>query len=196
MISYSDYKKAIAMNREKNIEKFIKKELNKLFPQKDIPSPDFITGYFWDDGVNYWKPGYRGKIESKKIIESVKDVYIMGEPYSNLQGWMEGAVETAQKVLQCLNKNSRKCGLKNTREDKIMKKKYSIEEVKKHNKVTDGWMVYENKVYNVTSFIKKHPGALAIKKGLGKDATKIFDAVGHSDRARRIMNKYLIGRLL
>ena len=68
-----------------------------------------------------------------------------------------------------------------------------MEEVKKHNKLNDGWLVYNKKVYNVTKFIKKHPGALAIKKGLGKDATTIFNNVGHSKRALNIMKKYLIG---
>ena len=31
-----------------------------------------------------------------------------------------------------------------------------MDEVKKHNKEEDGWMVYNNKVYNVTKFIPKH----------------------------------------
>ena len=57
-------------------------------------------------------------------------------------------------------------------------------------------MIYNGKVYDITKFIKKHPGALAIKKGLGKDATKIFNNVGHSDRAVRIMNNYLIGEVI
>ena len=75
-------------------------------------------------------------------------------------------------------------------------KKFTIDEVKRHNKLTDGWMVYEDKVYDVTSFIKKHPGALSIRRGLGKYATQIFNRAQHSDRAVRIMNKYLIGELI
>lgn len=200
-ICYCDGYKAEYWNNillHDNLEESIMEELKRIFPEKKIPKSTYMMSHYWKRGTYHWKVGSNAKNLFKKMIKPFQDreFYISGDSYSNNQGWMEGAVETAQKVLQCLNKNSRKCGLKNTREDKIMKKKYSIEEVKKHNKVTDGWMVYENKVYNVTSFIKKHPGALAIKKGLGKDATKIFDAVGHSDRARRIMNKYLIGRLL
>ena len=103
---------------------------------------------------------------------------------------MEGALETADKVFNLI--------LKKTKNTPIIKKKqqyYTLTEVSKHNKEHDGWLVYNNKVYNVTRFIKKHPGSLAILKGLGKDATNIFDKIGHSNRARNIMKKYYIGEL-
>ena len=77
----------------------------------------------------------------------------------------------------------------------LIKNRITLREVKKHNTVKDGWLVYDNYVYDVTKLIKKHPGALSIKKGLGKDATKIFDNIGHSDRAKKIMKRYLIGVL-
>ena len=77
-----------------------------------------------------------------------------------------------------------------------MLRKFNLNEIKKHNKLNDAWLIYDNKVYDVTKYIKKHPGALAIKKGLGKDATTIFNNIGHSKRASKIMNKYLIGILI
>lgn len=74
-------------------------------------------------------------------------------------------------------------------------KKIKIEEVKKHNKLDDGWLIYEDNVYNITDYIFKHPGSLSIKTGLGKDATKIINKIGHSDRAKKIMKKYIIGQI-
>ena len=82
---------------------------------------------------------------------------------------------------------------KSTSNKKI--KYYTIEEVKKHKKETDAWLIYKDKVYDVTKFIYKHPGALAILKGVGKDATSIFDKIGHSNRARNILRKYYIGNI-
>lgn len=35
---------------------------------------------------------------------------------------------------------------------------FTIDEVKKHNKKGDAWTIIENKVYNITSWIPKHPG--------------------------------------
>ena len=200
-ICYCDGYKAEYWNNillHDNLEECITTELKRIFPKKKIPKSTYMMAHYWKKGTYHWKVGSNAKKLFKKMIKPFQDkeFYISGDSYSNNQGWMEGAVETAQKVVQCLHKNSKKCGLKNTREENIMKNKFSIEEVKKHNKISDGWMVYKNKVYNVTRFIKKHPGALAIKKGLGKDATKMFDAVGHSDRARRIMEKYFIGELI
>ena len=72
-------------------------------------------------------------------------------------------------------------------------KQFTLLQIGKHNKETDGWLIYNNKVYDVTPYIKKHPGALAISRGLGKDATIIFNKIGHSTRAKNIMKKYYIG---
>ena len=72
---------------------------------------------------------------------------------------------------------------------------YTIEEVKKHNKLKDAWIIYDNNVYNITDYIKLHPGSMSIKKGFGKDATKLINKIGHSNRAIKIMSKYKIGIL-
>tara|TARA_S200000501_G_scaffold311612_1_gene302276 strand:- start:416 stop:631 length:216 start_codon:yes stop_codon:yes gene_type:complete len=71
-----------------------------------------------------------------------------------------------------------------------------MDEVKKHNKKTDAWLVIEKKVYNVTSWISKHPGGMIIMKGVGKDATSLFKGVGHPDYVKKkILPKYLIGEI-
>jgi cytochrome b involved in lipid metabolism len=35
---------------------------------------------------------------------------------------------------------------------------YTLAEVKKHNKANDLWMAINGKVYDVTSFVDRHPG--------------------------------------
>ena len=81
------------------------------------------------------------------------------------------------------------------RREPFSNKSYTKEEVKKHNTRDDAWVIYKNKVYNVTDWISKHPGGDAIMKGIGKDITKLFDGRGHSNTARKIMKKYYIGDL-
>jgi len=54
-------------------------------------------------------------------------------------------------------------------------KPYTIEEVKKHNKKDDLWMVISGGVYNLTIYLDYHPGG--VKKlmcGAGRDATELF----------------------
>ena len=49
-------------------------------------------------------------------------------------------------------------------------KKYTYEEIKKHNTENDIWIIYKNQIYDVTNFLNNHPG--------GKD--KLMLAAGNS----------------
>ena len=73
---------------------------------------------------------------------------------------------------------------------------FTIDEVKKHNKKGDAWTIIENKVYNITSWIPKHPGGQIIMKAVGKDATQLFIANNHPSYVKnKILPKYYIGSL-
>ncbi|XP_039757305.1 cytochrome b5-like [Pararge aegeria] len=70
-------------------------------------------------------------------------------------------------------------------------------EVQKHHYKENGvWMIIHNNVYDVTSFLEEHPGGEdSLLDVAGKEATQDFEDVGHSDDARELMKKYLIGTL-
>ena len=53
-------------------------------------------------------------------------------------------------------------------------KEYTLAEIAKHNSEMDCWTVVEGKVYNVTNFIKLHPGGKKILRAAGIDGTDIF----------------------
>ncbi|ETO30601.1 mitochondrial cytochrome b2 [Reticulomyxa filosa] len=60
-------------------------------------------------------------------------------------------------------------------------KYYTLEEVSRHNKATDCWLILYDKVYDVTSFVNDHPGGVnLIVDNSGKDATEVFESVGHT----------------
>ena len=89
---------------------------------------------------------------------------------------------------------------KNTGKNKLTKKinklqEYTLEEVAKHNKKTDAWIAINGKVANITKWIPKHPGGNVIMKGVGKDASTLFNSVGHDDYAKKMLKKYQIGIL-
>lgn len=75
---------------------------------------------------------------------------------------------------------------------------YTMDDVAKHNSEQDCWLVIENKVYDVTSFIPVHPGGKEILEGCGKDATSLFQGEReHQEKnAAMYLPKYLIGDLI
>lgn len=72
----------------------------------------------------------------------------------------------------------------------------TLAELKKHNKKNDAWMAIRGKVYNVTRYMDFHPGGVdELMKGVGMDATKIFDDVHAWVNYDQMLNKCYIGPL-
>jgi cytochrome b involved in lipid metabolism len=74
---------------------------------------------------------------------------------------------------------------------------YTLADVAIHNTQADCWTLVFDKVYNITTYIKNHPGgASSISKICGKDGTSIFDHKhgGFSSQAL-ILSTYKIGVL-
>lgn len=76
------------------------------------------------------------------------------------------------------------------------KKTYSLEEVKQHKDGRSCWLSIHDKVYDVTKFLDEHPGGEEVLlEQAGGFSTEAFEDVGHSQDAREMMDKYLIGEL-
>ncbi|KAI8099367.1 cytochrome b5 [Halteromyces radiatus] len=77
-----------------------------------------------------------------------------------------------------------------------MSKVFSMADVNAHQSKGDLYVVIHNKVYDITEFVVEHPGGEEVLLDeAGKDATESFEDIGHSDEAREILEKYLIGEL-
>ncbi len=75
-------------------------------------------------------------------------------------------------------------------------KSYPMLEVRRHNSRRSCWFVVHGKVYDVTPFLDEHPGGDDILiDSAGRDATREFEDVGHSDSARAQLEKLVIGVL-
>jgi|EP00566_Odontella_aurita_P012105 fatty acid desaturase/predicted heme/steroid binding protein len=72
--------------------------------------------------------------------------------------------------------------------------KYTWEEVKKHITPEDAWVVYQNKVYDVSNW-HDHPGGAVIFTHAGDDMTDIFAAF-HAQGSQAMIKKFFIGDLI
>ncbi|KAL7935654.1 cytochrome b5-like heme/steroid binding domain-containing protein [Trichoderma chlorosporum] len=71
---------------------------------------------------------------------------------------------------------------------------FTVEEVAKHASKADLYMIIHDKVYDVSSFVEKHPGGDEILTDVaGRDATEAYDDAGHSEKADKILKRLYIG---
>lgn len=103
MISYTDGNDVLPflfktrLKSEKVIKEMIHKELNILFNK--VPEPIYFKCHYWQIGAHSWSIGINSKKISEKVINPLPNVFICGEGFSHKQGWIEGALETSNKVI-------------------------------------------------------------------------------------------------
>jgi len=105
MISYTDgnnakywQRKIINNTQQQNINRLLK----KTFPNKIIPEPLDTKNYYWDNGMAYWKKNVNAPKIAELMINPSPTIplFICGDSFSLRQAWMEGALETADKVFK------------------------------------------------------------------------------------------------
>lgn len=73
----------------------------------------------------------------------------------------------------------------------------TYDELVKHNKKDDAWICLKGRVYNVTPYMDYHPGGVdELLRGVGKDATDLFNQVHKWVNFESMLEKCLIGKLV
>jgi len=83
------------------------KQVAQVHALPEIPQPYSAVYHSWNEdpyggGWHEWKANYRLDeimCRMRKPVEN-EDIHIVGEAYSLLQGWVEGALDTAESTLQ------------------------------------------------------------------------------------------------
>lgn len=85
---------------------------------------------------------------------------------------------------------------------------FDMDTVAKHNSRSDCWTVINGKVYDITPYVRRHPGGSEIVRACGIDGSTLFNTrrtadgekVGsgtpHSSSARNILADFEIGTLV
>ena len=73
----------------------------------------------------------------------------------------------------------------------------STEEVAVHSQEGDLWVIIAGKVYDVSVYMKTHPGGadILLANANGQDATEAYEDADHTKRAREMIKKYYVGDL-
>ena len=175
MISYTDgsyadmWKNLSKLGNKVLIEK-LHKEIKEVLG-KSPPQPDFITSYYWSEGVHMWKPGYDVKEVYEKIMKPFPEekIYVVNEAYSKHQCWMEGSLDASYDALELIDPKFKRGKPKKSggnrsieggsrKQLKRRSKVYTIQQVlKKRN-----WIVLDIRkqlrIYDVGKWFKDHPG--------------------------------------
>ncbi|MDH5600176.1 MAG: fatty acid desaturase [Gammaproteobacteria bacterium] len=69
---------------------------------------------------------------------------------------------------------------------------YSWDEISKHNNNDDCWIVIDQFVYDVTPWVKHHPGGNVLTILAGEDATAMYYS-NHFNTSEKILGEFLIG---
>ncbi len=76
---------------------------------------------------------------------------------------------------------------------------YTLTDVAAHNKTSDCRTAIQGKVYDITTYLSKHPGGPAISQACGKDGTTLFTTRNgsgpHPANATKTLEKYYLGEL-
>ena len=150
----------------KKLKRLLKAELGK-----DVSITDHRM-HFWKHAVHMWNPGFKADV--KEWVErclvphpiKLPNLFWAGEAFSSYQGWVEGALETSEKVLSKYRRATKDVG------------KYTIAFDKKKHLILDG------RVLNPTKWKHVHPGSRkAIEAHIGEDISALFRHIDHSDDA-------------
>jgi len=109
MASYSDNLNArywIGVNKfttrrasARKIIKIVQEKLEQVLPNNINKIEDIII-VTWDEGVHYYKP-YSMNFDKllNKLSHPMKGIYVVGELVSKKVGWVEGAVESVDRII-------------------------------------------------------------------------------------------------
>lgn len=101
MISYSDNKIADRWVNIKNIDLTVERNIKKIF-HLDLKVLEHKLIY-WKNGTHYFLPLEKEYNSRNQFIFKAqhpeKNMYVVGEAYSNSQGWCEGALESVEQIV-------------------------------------------------------------------------------------------------
>lgn len=114
MLSYTDGSDVDYFLRDQRVRHDLKtvvmRECRRIFGS--IPDPIYFKSHYWSEGCHYWKPSaISSNVVSATLVNPVQDVFTCGEGFSMRQCWIEGALNSADRVVRAVHRIEKKCML-------------------------------------------------------------------------------------
>ncbi len=169
------------------------KQLNAVFGTETPWNLVDVQMLFWEQAVHKWKPIVDTWPASARVLVNAAKcpgAFVCGEALSTQQTWMEGALETAELVL---NELSNSVTAISTTSLKTFR---SLDAIPKEP--LEPWIVVHGRVLRVDSWAAVHPGGRsAIDAHVFTDATALWDVIhGSLSLPWRTLGALQIGWLL
>ena len=153
----------------------IKKKLALL--NIKIPITKFES-FFWEHAIHFWKPAFQFDLD-KSMRKSVyphpvnlPNLFYAGEAFSDLQGWIEGALSTSIIALSTF--------------DAVRNNRFVFKHVKLN---TNEYVILDNRYLDVKRWKLVHPGSTAaIKNHLTEDISDLFRQINHTHYSWAVVN--------
>lgn len=145
------------------------KTLDSINALPNYTCPDIrdISSYYWKNAVHAWNPLWNLDVEkvSKSVITphvtKLPNFYIAGEAFSTIQGWIEGALQTSEWVL-----------------NKYYSRKSTV--MRPFGKFPERYVIYDDRVIDLKSWMDRHPGGVgALENHLGQDVVSLMESINH-----------------
>lgn len=136
--------------------------LGGVLERLGVEGVDYASHY-WPHAVHQWvhRPSHLRDVAVPHPVH-LPQLYLAGEAYSGVQGWVEGALESVEVVLRAMASGPR-----------LVPRPLPTHHIR-----------VEGRVVDVGKWMAVHPGGeAAIARFLGGDATAAFRRVNHSDDA-------------
>lgn len=102
LAAFADAENAAFWASEQAPQQEALRQLRALHPDIDIPAPEKTLMQMWPAAWHAWRPGTDGRAIAARLRAGAPafPVHICGESFSALQGWAEGAVNSAEMLMQ------------------------------------------------------------------------------------------------
>ena len=161
---------------------FAKRIREELWQRWNIQVDEDVQVHHAERAYHIWKPApnfcLNSAVAAAVMLHPARlpGVYWVGEAFSSFQGWMEGALETAELAVAIYGG---RCSY-----------------VLPTRALGSNEVVVDDRIICVDAFKRGHPGGEgALRSHLGEDVSELFRHIGHSDNAWSVVNSLQVAVL-